>query len=301
MPNPSLFAGSVNALEFAYGTGGSRPGPLVVTTAPTAVGAGSLTLQFGYSLTDDGRTFSPLATTAPITVGSGGNAETVTPSAVSVPTPGILDSTTVTATFANLHGRGDRVSSGTFGLQEAINYQASRGGGTVIVDNRWTAAGGTTAILNAATLPAAGTVNILDNRGGGGSIQTLIVTVSNAEVKTLFSVGKAILPAPGAGNAYDIIDMFAENKFLTAAFAAGGAIQLSYGNGVTTPASATIAAAFLTGPVADQSIKVAGALASSLSSLVVNAAITLAAATADFTTGAGSLRLRIAFRVVTGL
>ncbi len=95
--------------------------------------------------------------------------------------------------------------------------------------------------------------------------------------------------------------MFVENKFLTAAFAVGGAIQLSYGTGVTTPASATIAATFLTAPVADQSIKVAGALASALSSAVVNAAITLAAATADFTTGAGSLRLRIAFRVVTGL
>ena len=55
---------------------------------------------------------------------------------------------TVTATWTNAHYAGDRVSSGTAGLQEAINFANSKGsGGTVIVDAAWTTQGGTTAIL----------------------------------------------------------------------------------------------------------------------------------------------------------
>lgn len=135
------------------------------------------------------------------------------------------------------------------------------------------------------------------------TIQYLSGAVANAQVLTLHTVGVAILPAQGAGTLIEIVSMVLENVFLTAAYANGGAIQLSYGAAPTTtiPASATIAATFLTSPTASQSILVAGALASNLSSAVLNTAVSLNAATADFITGAGSLKYRIAYRVHSGL
>jgi len=297
MANPSRFAGQYNAAEFAYGCAGSLANAINID-GPVAVGANSALVAFGYVSTGDGFVFYPLNTNAPVNIGSGSNTETKTPSAVSA-NNAAYDGMNFTATFSNAHGKGDPVSSGTFGLQEAINVASAAGGGSVVVDARWTALGGTAAILSAATVPAS--VTIVDARGLGGATVTSTFTVSNALVKTLFSVGVPLLPAPGAGNLWEIESMVVENVFLTAAFAAGGAIQASYGAGVTTPATATIAATFLTSPVANQTIKVAGALASSLSSAVVNTAVRLAAATADFTTGSGSLIVKLVYRLQTGL
>ena len=73
----------------------------------------------------------------------------------------------MTATFSNAHGTGDPISSGTFGLQEAINAAAGFGGGTVIIDARWALFGGTNAMIAAAVLPSG--VTIQDNRGGSGT------------------------------------------------------------------------------------------------------------------------------------
>jgi hypothetical protein len=130
-----------------------------------------------------------------------------------------------------------------------------------------------------------------------GSLQ---FNVPNAQVLTLFSVGTLLIPAQGAGTLIVPGTLELENIFGTAAFAAGGAIQLSYGTGVTNPASATIAATFLTSPTANQIIRVGGLLGSTLSSAVLNTGIYLTAATADFTTGGGSLRGRLSYRVDTG-
>lgn len=295
----SRFAGRFNANSFAYGIF-PEPNGLRISTGSVPAGSGTINLDFGFVTTSDGITFNPLNTNAPILIGSGANAETVTPSAVSQPTPAVYNTTTLTATFSNAHGTGDVISSGTFGLQEAINAASAAGGGVVVVDGQWTLRGGTQAILNAAVLPAG--VQIEDLRSGEADIVRYVtVAIPNAQVKTLFSVGTAIIPAQGAGTLIEVISMVLENKFLTAAFAAGGAIQLSYGSGVTIPASATIAATFLTSPVANQVILVAGALASNLASAVLNTAVNIAAATADFTTGAGSLVAKVAYRVHTGL
>lgn len=127
-------------------------------------------------------------------------------------------------------------------------------------------------------------------------------TVANAAVLTLHSVGVPIIPAQGAGTLIEIVSMVLENVFLTAAYASGGAIQLSYGTGASTtiPATATVAATFLTSPVASQVISVAGALATNLSSAILNTGIVLAAASNDFTTGAGSLIYHVQYRVHSG-
>ena len=69
-----------------------------------------------------------------------------------------------TATFANAHGEGDPVASATVGLQEAINFMQNLGGGKVIVDAQWVAAGGTQAMINAAVFASPKIVDILDYR-----------------------------------------------------------------------------------------------------------------------------------------
>lgn len=295
----SRFAGFFRAIDYAYGLGPEFPPALIIDTGNSAAGSASVTVSKGYTIALDGTVFFPLATNASVNVGSGSNLESVTPSAVSNNSLTGYAQTGFTATFSNVHGVGDFVSSATFGLQEAINAANAAGGGSVVVDSRWTALGGTTAILNAATVPVG--VALYDNRGSQGTIQTVTVAIANAAVKTLFSAPTTVIPAQGAGTLVEVQSMVLTHVYLTAAFAAGGAIQLSYDTGVTNAASATIAATFLTSASANQSTKVAGALAVTANSALLNKKIILAAATADFTTGGGSLIAKIAYRTWTGL
>lgn len=140
----SKFAGLINANTYAYGYYGITP--LSVGIGTTATGAGTITLAYGNIVTTDGVTVMPLATTAPIIVGVGSNAETVTPTAVSCSTPAQYNTCQVTATFANIHGVGDLVTTGTFGLIEAVNASHTFGG-LVAVDGKWTAIGGVTGTI----------------------------------------------------------------------------------------------------------------------------------------------------------
>lgn len=137
-------------------------------------------------------------------------------------------------------------------------------------------------------------------QGPNGVVVLASFAVSSAEIKTLNSVGKQLLAAPGAGLFYDVESVYLDYTYGTAQYASGGALQLSYGTGTTTPASATVAATFLTSPTGNQLIRAAGALASSLSSAVLNKAITLVAATGDFTTGDGTLVAIVRYRILSG-
>ena len=163
--NRTSFAGLKNAFDFAYGVN-PNVSPLVIGIGNTATGSQTITLQFGNVTLSDGTVLMPLATTAPITVGLGSNAETVTPSAVSCSTPTVYNSCTVTATFANTHGQGEPVSSGTFGVAEAVNAAHAIGGGLVAFDAKWAAAGGATTQFASKTYGWAN-VTLLDWRGTG--------------------------------------------------------------------------------------------------------------------------------------
>lgn len=164
----------------------SRPGGLFyapafnwqgfVVSGNSATGSQSITVtssQNGLTLPDG--TVVPLqaifSTLVPIVVDYGqGNQETVTPTAVSVgacPSGNLgvgaaYQCATVTASFSNTHGQSAIVRDGSFGLQTAINYAQSLGGGIVSVDQAWAQSGGTTAMLNAAVpFPS---VSVLDMR-----------------------------------------------------------------------------------------------------------------------------------------
>ena len=296
----SKFAGQYDAAAFAYGLVGSgAPQALMVNVGNPAAGTVALQLEYGYTVTEDGILFSPLNTNAPVIFGSGANAETLTPSGVSVGTPTIYGSPTVTAAFANTHGQGDTLSSGTYGLQEALNYASLMGGGTVILSPRWATLGGTNAILAAATIPT--TVTVQDARSGGGvTTNYTTVAIANAAVKTLNATPVSIVPAQGAGTLVEVISAVFENLYKTAAFAAGSALGLVYG-AAGVAAAPTVAATFLTSPAANQTIQVAGGIATQLSSAVLNTAVVLQAASTEFTTGGGSLTVRCAYRVHRGM
>lgn len=163
------FASQYNAIEYAYGIANGSPA-LQIGVGNSATGVGAITLITGTTSLPDGTIFNPIAVGTPITVGIGANAETVTPTGVTAgnigqPGPG-PNSVTITATFNNLHGPQEPVTSGTYGLQEAINAANGNGGGAIQISAGWYNKGGTTAIIQAASLPSSGSVDIDDPIAG---------------------------------------------------------------------------------------------------------------------------------------
>jgi hypothetical protein len=296
----SNFAGMFNAFDFAYGVNPRVPGIQVIGPVGGATGVQTVVLAHGYVNLSDGTIIYPLSTSAPILVGGDSTMETVTPSAVSNSTPTVYASTSVTFTGTYAHSNGDSVRSGTVGLQEALNYCASQGGGQIIVDGRWAAAGGTSAMLAAAVIPAG--VSIDDNRAGASaSLQTVQIPLTLAQIQAAFTTPILVIPAPGAGNLIDVIDATMNLVFGSAAYVGGGAAQLSYGTALTYPATATWAATDYTSLAANQEHKVAGVLATTPSANCVNTAIYYSNATAVFTAGTGgSGLLTVTYRTING-
>ena len=167
---PSKFGPNYNSQNFNFGNG---PAPaLQVLSASGTSGSYTITLAYGNTHTVDGLTFTPVATTVPITIGAGASQETVTPSAVSCSTPASYGTCTLTATFTYAHANGDQVRSGDSGLQEAINYTAANGGGKVFFLNNVTLlapTSGTTRDSTANLLPANSIIQYV-----GGVVTTAI-------------------------------------------------------------------------------------------------------------------------------
>lgn len=151
-PPPSV-ASRVAGVYVAYNYGLWNTFP---TQISAATGSQTFTVRDAFVTLPDGRTIVPWSTNAPITVGR----ETVTPSAVSGCSVGETRPNVcqITATFSQSHTRQDSVTSASFGLQEALN-DAAIVGGTVVIDGAWAAAGGTTGIKNAATVPGNTAIN----------------------------------------------------------------------------------------------------------------------------------------------
>lgn len=152
--NPAVFGGVANAYAFAYGIN-SKVAPLQIDTAqPPTTGAGvaTFTVAFGTTTLGDGTIITPLSTSAPITVGTGANAETVTPSAVSCGQPTVYQSCSFTATFANAHGTGDKIASASYGITEAALYELGKYGyGTVIASPELFKRAGVTTLAGSVT------------------------------------------------------------------------------------------------------------------------------------------------------
>ena len=298
MANRSRFAGQYRATDFNYGgIGQDGPPALVVASGPGTTGSETLTVYGGSITVSDGTIVSVLATTAPITIANAAGVDTITPSAVSTNVQSNIygPTATLTGTFTYAHYAGDRIASGTVGLQEAINYTSSKGGGTVVVDNEWVVQGGTAAMLAAATTPAG--VTILDNRVGGNPLKTYVV-LSNAQILALSTTAVQVLPAPGAGYFYNVLKATLVNECTGTAYTSGGAITIGYGSTttLTQALSGTVAASFLTSQTTVQVIQLAGAnLASSTEGTYDNQPISISNASGAFATGTGTLKVSLTY------
>lgn len=141
----------------------------------------TIQLSAGQVRLADGRTISPFSAggfnilgqpgnfpAIPVTVGAGTTKETVTPTAVSgCYNQAPQNTCQITAAFANAHGQGELVTTGSAGIQEAINDAGFFGGGVVVVDGSANLFNGgqgsvTSAITAAIVLP---NVSIEDDRG----------------------------------------------------------------------------------------------------------------------------------------
>lgn len=169
--NESFVAGRRVASQYGYGFN-SVPGAHVAV-GNSATGSQTVTVCPAVRALADGRVINLFQNGIlnPVAFDLGtASSETVTPTAVSIVSPGGLtveadqNCAAVTGSFSFTHAPSQfvgQVRSGTFGLQEAINDAASGGGGIVSVDSTW---GGTNAML-AAAIPYVN-VNIEDTRFG---------------------------------------------------------------------------------------------------------------------------------------
>lgn len=169
--NRTSFGGIRNAITYDYGTPASAAPPITVAIGILAPGTTSVTMLVGYTVLADGTPLYPFATNAPINIGAGSNVETVRPTAVSCSTPTVPNTCVITGWFHNAHGVGDPVTSGTYGLMEAVNAAHTQGG-LVAVDGPWTAAGGTTTTITGDSHGSGlgwTNVSVLDWRGTTGA------------------------------------------------------------------------------------------------------------------------------------
>jgi hypothetical protein len=293
----SRFAGTFNALDFNYGGTGGGP-PLQVTSGSTATGAYTITCAPSSIYTAAGIAI-PISTATPINVGADSGFDiSITPTTVS---QSGLNTLLITATFTYAHGPGAQVSSATFGLAEAMLAASKNGGGTVVVDAKWYQAGGTTAIFEAATQYSG--VSLVDNSGTGGSgVQSKTVTLTAAQVNTMFTTPVQLLPVPAATQFYLINWAIFVNKNGGTAWTAGGAIEVGYGATVATEAlSGTVAATFLTSPVVTQVLTLAGInpLATATASTYLAKPVYINNATQVFATGTGVLEVTLQYQIIS--
>ena len=180
----SVVLGAADASAFAYGETAGAPA-LQVLTGSNNSGTYTITVVNGTTSTTAGQIIAPLNVNAPFFIGTGASFELVPASSissVSCSTPTVYNTCSVTATFSYAHNTGDAIRSGTYGLQEAINWVQANGGDTVALNGKWSALGGTNATLSAAT-PYAG-VTIEDYRNGSSqnwwSVQPSTISLISA-------------------------------------------------------------------------------------------------------------------------
>lgn len=196
--NRTRFAGRFDAIDYAYGIGPGI-GYLQVATGNTSTGTASITVVLPCITAGDGTTVCPLATNAPILVGVGATQDSITPTAVSgCNITGAYGACTITASFTYTHGNGEIITTGSYGIQEAINLATTAStGGIVVVDRAWARMGGTTAKLIAAA-PYSNVV-VEDTRTGDQFWSMQPSTLTSLAVPTTLVAGTVVFAAAPVG------------------------------------------------------------------------------------------------------
>lgn len=121
--------------------------------------------------------------------------------------------------------------------------------------------------------------------------QTVVVDVSSAEILSLNSSPKEVIPAPGAGMFINIIKGFIYYDFVSAAYA-NPAMVLEYGSGQQHNSMATVLSQTV------DYITVIGAVSINAASAdLVNQNMRLRATAANPTTGSGTLKVKLLYKI----
>ena len=132
-------------------------------------------------------------------------------------------------------------------------------------------------------------------------LQSVTLTIANAQVKTLHTVGTTLVAAAGSGTLLVPVSLTVENVFLTAAYTGGGSISVNYASPSGLQIGGSITAAFLTGPIANEMVTVAlQSNQQGLSTVTLNQPLVLTCVGSDFAVGAGSLIVHLTYLVHTG-
>ena len=187
------------------------------------------------------------------------------------------------------------------------------GGWTLFVGSSGSSTGtGAIVLATSPTLitPALGTPSalLLTNAtgtptGAGVMLDTGTINLTLTQLQTLNSVGYTILPAPGATSMYQMGSCTMNLTYGSAAFTGGGTVSIGYGTTSTPATNATIASTVFTTFTASHGVVVLpAAVAVTATTSLVNKAIVMTAASADFAVGTGATgQLDCQYRILTGV
>ena len=157
---------------------------------------------------------------------------------------------------------------------------------------------------------AANTLNDTEIVAGGISsvslaattIQYVKVPMTAAQWNGMYGAPFIMIATPGANKMINVIRAVAAMTFVSANYAAGGAVALQYDttiHGAGTLASGTIAAATVNGYGASSQVSLDGLVASSASTTTINKGLYLSNLSGAFTTGDGTWNIHIWYEIVT--
>jgi hypothetical protein len=134
------------------------------------------------------------------------------------------------------------------------------------------------------------------------TIQYAKVAMTAAQWNGMYAAPFLLVAAPGANKQIIVRGAVLAMTFVSAQYAAGGAVALQYDStvhGAGPLASATVAAATVNGYAASSDVGVTGADTSGASAAKVNKGLYISNDTAAFTTGDGTWNIHVWYEVVT--
>lgn len=134
------------------------------------------------------------------------------------------------------------------------------------------------------------------------TIQYAQVAMTAAEWNGMYAAPKLILAAPGAGLIYQVDNVWYDMVFVAAQYAAGGVVNLQFDstvNGAGVLATQDTAAATITGLAASSIVRPANGITAIAQSTTVNKGLYMSNKTGAFTTGDGTWKINVAYRILT--
>lgn len=134
------------------------------------------------------------------------------------------------------------------------------------------------------------------------TIQYIQVAMTAAQWNGMSAAPFQILAAPGAGLIYQVDNVWYDMAFVAAQYAAGGVTNLQYANtavGAGVPVTADTPAATITGLAASSIVRPGLSAVAMAQATTVNQGLFMSNKTGAFTTGDGTWKINVAYRIIT--